>query len=159
MPYVFFYFPEIAETETRTITVHDPESTGLPAASYGLLEMFCDESGCDCRRVFFYVVSSLREEQDLEAVVAYGWEKRKFYAQWLHSNDPLMIRELQGPTLNLGSPQSKLAPAILKMIEDVALQDAAYVQRIKRHYQIFRNEVERRARAATSPRKPGEKKT
>ena len=42
-------FPDIAAAETRTITVVD--SDRLPAGCYGLLEFFCDEIDCDCRRV------------------------------------------------------------------------------------------------------------
>ena len=51
---------------------------GLPADAYGMLEMYCNEPGCDCRRVFFMVVAK-RYREPL-AYVAYGWESRKFYA-------------------------------------------------------------------------------
>ena len=73
MPYVLFRsrFPEIAERETRSVTVFGQPVTGLPAGDYGFLEMFCDEPRCDCRRVFFYVVSPRR--RDPVAVIAYGW--------------------------------------------------------------------------------------
>lgn len=149
MPYVLFhdYFPDLAKKETRTITVVDPASVGLPVGQYALLEMFCDEPGCDCRRVFFSVMSSPRNQ--LEAVVTYGWEPRAFYARWMkYDNDPLALDQLKGPALNLGSPESELAPAILKMITNIPLRDSAYVERIKRHYLIFRDEVERRAAGA-----------
>ena len=143
MPYTLFhdYFPEIAEKETRSITIMKDSAWGLPPANYGLLEMFCDEPGCDCRRVFFYVVSDRRN--DLEAVVAYGWESADFYIKWLREDDPEMIRDLIGPSLNLTSPQSNLAPGILKMVSDI-LQDKAYVERIKRHYKMFRQVVDKK---------------
>lgn len=143
MPYALFhdYFPEIAERETRTITILERSSSDLPLGDYSLLEMFCDEPGCDCRRVMFYVVSSTRK--DVEAVVVYGWESRQFYAKWFGEDDPVMIDELKGPVLNLGSPQSKLAPAILAMIQRFVLPDQAYLDRVKRHYAQFREEVER----------------
>ncbi len=43
MPFRMFhdYFPEIAEQETRSITVLPQSNMGLPAGSYGFLEMFC----------------------------------------------------------------------------------------------------------------------
>ncbi|MCK4735010.1 MAG: hypothetical protein KAT65_21335 [Methanophagales archaeon] len=44
------------------------------------------------------------------AVIAYGWENRKFYADWLGRNDPPAIADLKGPALNLASHQSELAP-------------------------------------------------
>ena len=108
MPYVPFHekFPEIAKEETRAlIAIADPE---LPAGNYGLIEAYCDEVGCDCRRVFFNVYSEERNE--VVAVIAYGWEKPKFYADWLGRNDPQDIADLKGPALNLASHQSELAP-------------------------------------------------
>lgn len=113
MPYAMFlqHFPEIAELETRTITILQRSPSGLAPGDYSLLEMFCDEPGCDCRRVMFCVVSS--RTKDVEAVVAYGWESRDFYVKWMGDDDPHVIDDLQGPVLNLASPQSKHAPAIL----------------------------------------------
>lgn len=50
--------------------------------------------------------------------------------------DSETLMDLQGPILNVGSPQSPLAPAILRLTEDVLLKDPAYVDRIKRHYTL-----------------------
>jgi len=147
MPYVSFHekFPEIAATETRTIiAINDPE---LPAGSYGLIEAYCDEVGCDCRRVFFNVFSEERKE--IVAVIAYGWEKRKFYADWFGDNDPRIIAELQGPILNLTSHQSELAPILLDKIKYV-LKDRNYVERLKRHYRMFKDLIEEENKDVTS---------
>jgi hypothetical protein len=97
--------------------------------------MFCDEPGCDCRRVFFSVLSSVREE--IEAVVAWGWEDPAFYAAWMKDDDPEIVASLKGPTLNLGSPATSLAPAVLEVTRAVLLQDRHYVERVKRHYRCF----------------------
>ena len=73
MPFELLHsrLPELAERETRTVTVVIDKPSGLlPPAEYGFLEMFCNEPGCDCRRVFFTVISSLTQEA--EAVTAYG---------------------------------------------------------------------------------------
>jgi hypothetical protein len=55
MPFQLFHdlFPEMAERETRSVIV-PPGSppSGLPPGQYAFLEMFCNEKGCDCRRVF-----------------------------------------------------------------------------------------------------------
>jgi len=157
MPYVFFHehFPEIAERETRTITILEQSSSGLPPGQYSLVEMYCDERGCDCRRVFFYVVSSLKKDKDVEAVIAYGWESPEFYARWMKDDDPEIITELQGPILNMSSPQSSLAPAILKIVKDIILQDSAYIERIKTHYKMFRDKIDRKPRLK---RRRGKKK-
>jgi hypothetical protein len=134
------YFPEVADRETRSITVMSGSGTGLPADDYAFLEMYCDEEKCDCRRVFFSIISRARKR--VEAVVAWGWEDADFYAKWFTYNDPSVVAELKGPVLNPGSPQSKLAPAILKLVQDVLLSDTAYVERIKRHYQMFRARID-----------------
>jgi len=142
MPFVSFHsrFPQLAERETRTLTVLGPTEFGLPAGDYSFLELFCDEPGCDCRRVLFSVVSSVRE--DVEAVVTWGWEPLEFYRQWMGDDDEELIAEIKGPGLNLCSPQSRLAPGILAATEDLLLQDDAYVERVKQHYALFRGTVD-----------------
>jgi len=145
MPYSLFHsrFPEIAELETRTVTVFDNANFNLPAAEYSFLEMFCDDPGCDCRRVIFTVTSSA--EKDTVAVIAWGWELRAFYIKWMRYDDPNIINELMGPSLNFGSRQASFAPALVKLFQDVLLPDVAYTQRVKRHYYMFREAVDKKA--------------
>ena len=82
MSYVSFYeyYPEVAIRETRTITVFDSSEHNLPKGSYSFIEMFCDDPGCDCRRAFFSVTSP--KVNKVLAVIAWGWETRKFYKKW-----------------------------------------------------------------------------
>ena len=157
MPYVMFhdYFPELAEEETRSFTTLDDDAQ-LPAGSYGLIESYCDEPECDCRRVFFSVISS-RSEQ-IEAVIAYGWESRAFYADWMGDDDPEILDDLQGPILNQMSPQSSHAPAILEMVRDVVLQDTAYVERLKTHYWMFRHHIDKQPTRGRQKRQRKSKK-
>jgi hypothetical protein len=155
MPYAPFheYFPEVARRETRTITVFPDSEPGLPAADYGFVEMFCDEPGCDCRRVLFYVITP--SSRCAEAVVAYGWEPVEYYAKWMkHYSDPEILAGLKGPCLNVGSPESALAPAILDLVRTVLLQDPAYVERVKRHYRMFRKKIDGPAKPARRRAKP-----
>ncbi|MBI2114971.1 MAG: hypothetical protein HYT85_07815 [candidate division NC10 bacterium] len=154
MPFVLFHdhFPEIAERETRTITVLEQSPAGLPPGHYALLEMYCDEAGCDCRRAFFYVVSSMRK--DVEAVIVFGWERPEFYAEWMKDDDPKVIGDLRGPVLNFGSPQSRLAPAILQLVKDVVLKDEQYVQRLQTHYWMFRHRMDSGS-GSKAPKKKG----
>ena len=157
MPYALFheYFPEIAERETRSITVPPGDNLGLPAGEYGFLDMYCDEPGCDCRRVFFYVVCAHR--QGPEAVIAWGWEDVDFYAKWFQYGDAADAAELKGPVLNVGSPATELAPALLELVRNLLLTDPEYVERIKRHYRMFRERVDqpRARRRSQRPTKPG----
>jgi hypothetical protein len=149
-------FPEIAQEETRTITVFN--SSDLPAGEYGLTEAYCNKPGCDCRRVFLNVVD-WRTGQVL-AVITYGWENRAYYVEWFGKDDPDIIEELQGPALNSMSRQSDLAPALLQAVKYV-LQDRNYLSRIKRHYRMFKEAVdndvveESRTPAITTRRKTG----
>jgi hypothetical protein len=150
MGYSAFYtrFRELALRETRTMTILRRTSDGLPPGEYAFLEMFCDEPGCDCRRVFLYVISP--NTQEALAVIAYGWEDRAFYARWMGSKNPRDLDELQGPVLNLLSPQSKLAPAILEAFKEFLLTDSAYVERLKEHYELFRSTIRGKARTRAS---------
>ncbi|MCI5138842.1 MAG: hypothetical protein D3922_10600 [Candidatus Electrothrix sp. AR1] len=144
MPYSFFHsrLPKVAERETRSVTLFDHSEFNLPPADYAFLEMFCDEPDCDCRRVFFSVISS--RDEDIKAVIAWGWEDQVFYTTWLRDSDPNVIKELMGPALNSASPQSDLAPALLKVFQEVLLPDTAYVERVKRHYAMFRATVDKK---------------
>jgi hypothetical protein len=142
MPFVAFHelCREVAERETRTITVRPIARGPVPPADYLFLEMFCDERGCDCRRVMFNVVSSAT--RDFVAVVAWGWEDAAFYARWFRMNDPEMVKDLMGPILNFGSPQAPYAGGVLTLAEEFLLSDPAYVERIKRHYALFREKID-----------------
>ncbi len=142
MPFRLFhdYFPEIAERETRSITVLPHSNMGLPAGSYGFLEMFCDESECDCRRVFLMVMASFRT--DVQAVIAWGWEDIQFYVDWIKYGDPKDAKYLQGPILNVGSAETELSETLLELARNVLLKNPDYVQRIKRHYRMFRDRVD-----------------
>jgi len=155
MPYAPFHerFPEIAEKETRAITVlSNPE---LPSDTYVLTEAYCDELECDCRRVFLNVIS-FKQKKPL-ATIAFGWESKKYYAKWMGDNDPRTIMELKGPALNLASPQSKLAPALLNQI-NVVLKDRSYIERLKRHYKLFKDALKKENEERTKRGKAADSK-
>jgi len=129
-------FGELGWKETRTATTRN--YSGLPDDNYGLIEMYCNDDDCDCRRVIFEVVAEKQENPI--AYVSFGWEKVDFYTRWLGGNDVVTAKQLQGPILNPGSPQSKYANAALELVKSV-LQDPNFVARIKRHYKIFKQTV------------------
>ena len=154
MPYTMFYdrFPDIAERETRSLIVLDDPD--LPPDTYALTELYCDEPGCDCRRVMFNVFADGRKE--FVAVIAYGWESKDYYREWAGENDPEVIKELKGPVLNRLSSQSELAPALFKKVKEVVLRDQLYIERLKEHYQLFRKTVDGKHYVAM-PRMPSKK--
>ncbi|HPO48868.1 MAG TPA: SEC-C metal-binding domain-containing protein [Spirochaetota bacterium] len=142
MPYVSFhdYFPEIAERETRSFETF--ESSKLPKDVYSLIELYCDEEECDCRRVFFEVFS--KNSGELLAVICYGWEKKSFYEDWYGRKDNKVMKELMGPSLNLGSPQSEYAETILEYVKEFLLIDKKYIERLKRHYRMFKDIIDKK---------------
>jgi hypothetical protein len=144
MPFTLFYeyFPEIAERETRSIIITPHSKLKLPAGEYAFLEMFCDEPGCDCRRVFISVLASFSKE--LQAVIAWGWEDLAFYSNWMKSKELEQAEYLKGPSLNIGSPITNLSNALLELAQQVLLKDEDYVQRIQRHYKMFRDKIDGR---------------
>jgi len=149
MDYGLFFeeCPEVAKEETRQINVLN-KGGKLPKGRYLLIELFCTDPECDCRRVFLNVRHV--ESEQLMAVVAYGWEDRQYYREWftdgipedesILEERPSMLDELKGPALNTGSPQSELAPALLEEVETV-LEDEDYVKRIERHYELFKDAI------------------
>lgn len=130
------YFPEIAKQETRVINVSN--SLVLPDAEYGFVELYCSTINCDCRRVILNVMSPQTTEP--MAVIGYGWESKKYYAKWLKINDSVLIDEMKGPELNVGSPQSPYAQELLKLF-GILLEDKSYVQRLKRHYTLLKESI------------------
>lgn len=104
---------------------------------------------------FFSVLSSLHE--DVQAVIGWGWEDKEFYVKWMGDNDPIVIEELKGPALNLASPQSNLAPALLDLFREVLLPDTAYLERVKRHYAMFRERIDGK-RESTGPKNMGRRR-
>ncbi len=134
-------FPELAANETRGVRLQKPQS-GLPAGDYGFIELYCVDPECDCRRVLIQVRSSERPETVL-ATINYGWEDEAFYTRWLggNSND---AHDMAGATLDPLNPQSEYAGALLRLFEAVVLQDAAYVERLKKHYLLFRSKIRKR---------------
>ena len=146
MAYVSLYelLPELAIKETRTITVF-PMYKRLPPGDYGLVEMYCADHDCDCRRVLFSVISS--NTQKPVAVIAYGWESDDFYARWYNRGkpgpiEPETLADLKGPCLNWMSPQSQYANEVLRVVAGDTLRDKAYVDRLKRHYALFKKKLE-----------------
>ena len=69
------FYPELAEAETRHAILMEP-TNGLPGDTYALVELYCNEPGCDCRRVMLMVVAKKRGPL---AVISYGWESLEFY--------------------------------------------------------------------------------
>jgi hypothetical protein len=74
------------------------------------------------------------------ATIGYGWESPDFYRRWSQSgSDPV---EMAGPSLDPLNPQTQYSPALLDLFRFL-LESAEYVERLKRHYRMFRDSVEK----------------
>ena len=128
-------FPDLAWRETRTITVRGLDV--LPDGEYAFLESYCDDANCDCRRVMLRVLGRASGPQ-VWATISYGWESEQFYERWVGRAEDGW--DNKGPYLDPLNPQTPYADALLRMFEYV-LTDRAYVERLKRHYRMFKAAV------------------
>jgi len=122
--------PELAARETRVINVL-VEQDGLPVGSYGLLEFYCHDPACNCRRVMLSVAEEKRPNNFL-ASISYGFDRDG---------------EMAGPFLDPLNPQSEHAEALLRLVKKTALSDPRYVARLERHYRLVKQ-------AASDPQHP-----
>ncbi len=119
MHLVPFYrlFPGLAEKETRTVTTFG--DFGLPADDYALVEYYCPDPECDCRRVMLNVFGRRQTANHFLAAISYGFDRDD---------------EDAGPFLDPLNPQSEHAEALLDLVEEVVLSDQNYVARLESHY-------------------------
>lgn len=131
MPMVPFFSKvgERAFKEMRTLVVL--EGKALPSGPYGLLEFYCDEVDCDCRRVLLKVIRPDTGEE-VWATINFGWETPKYYRTW--SRDGEMANEMAAASLEPFGPQTKYSAELLALFVDYVQPNAAYVARLKKHY-------------------------
>jgi|ERR1035437_7986309 hypothetical protein len=131
-------FPEIAARETRSVHVVAPGGP-LPLGEYSYIELYCDELGCDCRRVVLEVVTP-KEPYNPLAVINFGWESAEFYSRKLFG-DARAGREITRASLDPINPQSKNADFFLDLFQKEIMTDPAYVARLARHYEMFKQDL------------------
>ncbi|MBM4035029.1 MAG: hypothetical protein FJ291_25075 [Planctomycetes bacterium] len=131
------YCPEIGYTEYRSVDIRGDRD--LPDGEYGFMELYCTERKCDCRRVIFYVVEP-RYPGKILATIGYGWESPEFYVKWMHGDS--IAEGMAGVSTAMLGPQSSLAEALARACEDLLVSDPQYVERLKRHYALFRKVVD-----------------
>jgi hypothetical protein len=141
-------FRELAQREVRCVRLGpaaDPvPEPGLLADEYIYLEFYCEDLDCDCRRVFLQVIAK-GQPGKVFASIAYGWEKESFYRKRM----PWAPDEAKGTVRGELDPlneQSEFAEDFLDLFQRVVL-DEPYRLRLRRHYQLFREELARRQAA------------
>ena len=140
MPMVPFVerFRELGARETRSIRVIEG-GQALPSGEYGFFEFYCNEVGCDCRRVVLQVLRPETGWSKIWATIAYSWESLDFYRKRGWTGRDLI--DVVGPSLDPFNPQTKYSPALLDVFRSM-IQARDYVERLQRHYRMFRKTVE-----------------
>ena len=91
-------------------------------------------AGCCCK------VRAEHQPNKVLAAINYGWESVAFYTRWLHG-DRMGAREIKQASLDPLNPQSSFAPTFLGLFRTVVLQEKAYIQRLQRHYAMFKQDL------------------
>ncbi len=139
-------YPDLAVNETRTITVRGRDD--LPDGEYGFVELYCNQVSCDCRRVIIRVMTPTTGPK-IWATISFGWESVDFYARWMGSKESAM--DCKGPSLDPINPQTKYSLVLLSLFEQL-LTDEKYVERLKKHYELFKRTTRKET---DSERQPG----
>ncbi len=134
-------FPELGPQETRVACIEDDGV--LLRGRYAFLESYCEEKGCVCNRVMLTVIEESAPEK-IWASISFGWDQPEWFS------DGRFLRRhgatASGAFLDPLCPQSEHAAELLDLFEWMITQDPAYVERLKRHYTLFKG--------APSPRAP-----
>ncbi len=137
-------FPEIGFREVSTFVVAPDSDDRMPAGTYVFTELYCSEEGCDCRRAYFHVVDANRPASTL-AEISRGWEPLDFYQRWgSFPKRKKDAKDMKGPSLALWGEQSQLAPAMLRLFKETLVASPEFIERIQRHYALFRWKVDGR---------------
>ena len=119
----YLVFPEVAKQETRVL--HTRNAPHLPDDTYGFVELYCLDPACDCRRVMLHVY---RGDPPVQvASINHSFERPEPEDEDLGQIflDPINV-------------QSELSAALLDAYMQLLLPDAAYQQRLKRHYAMVK---------------------
>jgi hypothetical protein len=119
-------FPDEAMDEVRVFWV---EGYGtVPDGEYALMEYYCIDPDCHCRRVLLNVMS--KETRGFVAAISFGFDP----------DGPA-----PGPFLDPINPRTDYADEILALVAGI-LSDEAYVARLGRHYRQVKQAVARPTR-------------
>jgi hypothetical protein len=131
---LFKLFPEEAELKTRKIALVQ-DTFGLSKGLYILVENYCADLKCDCRKVMINVVK-IGDKQIVLGTIGFGWEDAKYYTEWM-GGDESVGRQMVGAYIEPGGIQTGLEDECLKLVEN-SLRDTYYVDLIKKRYEIFK---------------------
>ena len=121
-------------TRVRTLTLRGHPD--LPDGAYGLVDTYCTDPGCDCRKSMILVHLDRRHV----STINYGWETGAFYQAWYGAPlDAQTLAEMQGPCIDISSPN--LVPPGPMLAFFIELLDERYREHLRTQYSRFRAAV------------------
>lgn len=123
--------PDLAEREQRSWVVPPADPSGLPADTYTLVEFYCDEPRCDCRRAILHIYS--RRTRDVVASINHAFDPPD-------PQDP--YAEPEQTFLDPLNPQSSLSYPLLALFHEMNREDPALLERLEHHYHLMRAAVD-----------------
>jgi hypothetical protein len=118
------FFPELALAETRVLTIRNHNL--LPDDEYALVEFYCPDPTCDCRRVILNVIARHVAGQDTLAAISFAFDRDAEFA---------------GPSLDLPNLQTFYAEALLELVTSYLEREPVYVARLESHYRQVKQAV------------------
>jgi len=131
----YTYFLEIADKETKVVQILKSGINTPPIGAYALVESFCDDRKCDCRKVMFNVIA-ISQPGKILATIGFGWESISFYTAWA-GGDQELARQMVGTYLEPLCAQSKHSAYFCSLIADM-VKEGSFRSRLICHYQLFR---------------------
>ena len=127
-------FPMLGPQETRTAFFPDDDDS-VPRGTYAFLELYCEEEDCDCRRVMLMVIEESTPGK-IWATISFGWDSPEWFTD--ETDMEGLGATASGAFLDPLCPQSEHAAVFLDLFEAMITHDPAYVERLKRHYTMFK---------------------
>jgi hypothetical protein len=129
-------FPDLAWQDPCQMVLMDvdPEADGI----YDLIDFYCLDPDCDCRKVFVSVMDSRQKQV---ATIAYGWEDAKFYRALGTDREVAQALSSRG-FLPPMAPQSEHAQYFLAGFSWM-VTDKEFIDRFKDRYRLFKSECAR----------------
>jgi hypothetical protein len=115
----------------------DRKSGTIPKGTYGFIECYCTDKGCDCRRTTLFVLNKKMQEK---AVISMGFDP----------ND-----DMAGPFLDDLHKQSPFAGHLLEIFVQLVNGQPEFVEAMHRHYCDVRTKVEGKKYRGKAFPKPG----
>lgn len=128
---LFAIAPELDEQEIKTVTLTE-KKYGLIPGTYRLVENFCADRRCDCRKV---MINLANNKNKIIATIGFGWENVKYYESWVEDKE--LARQMAGAYLEAGGIQTEHSQGCLRLVKKI-LKDPHYLNCLRRHYKQFK---------------------